>query len=160
MHWVSDLVELFIEKRQAHQTASKNTLKSYFKRTFSKERTSELVEIVRKDIDFSDELLEEVKHRLTMANVSKSDLEKGLLHIRSHSSKNKERSTFLVIYAAMFSVVLMLIKAGLLFNLVILVVAGAAFMTIAERAILNNSSQAIEELADMLDFINSNEYKT
>lgn len=154
--WIINLKNEYFQLRKANMKKKWFSNKNFLSRL--RENDQAYIDLIDEDIIFTDKANNYVKNFIQKENISNEEIKNGILFLKNHISKNKERTKFLILFPSTFTLFLIFEKLDLLqlilpkpFNLIILTFnAFMILFLLSERTKLGTYLHSSEELIDIL----------
>lgn len=155
--WLKELTDEYVQMRAKSISDSWLSWPNIQKRFSLRKKMREMSyqELKEYDYDFSYGAEELICSKISGFELSKEEIEKGVRALRQHISRSGERWGFLVGYASVFAISVLLIKAGIIpYPILSLIgVSLLALLVLEERTKHLNSKHAVEELVIYLEAV-------
>jgi len=165
-NWIKELSEEYVALRTKSINGSWYSWPNIKKRFSFREKTrdSAYTELKNYDYDFSFTVEEWLSEKLNELQLEQLELQKGIRALKQHISRAGERWGFLLSFASIYAIFILLIKIGVMPypTLSIVTISLMALTVLAERTKHLNSKHCLEELVVYLDaeIEKNNENKT
>lgn len=144
----SRLIKSYLKERGKLMRSRWLTLSSWWKRSQSKTRYTELDLLLNKEVEFNAKWCSRVERYLSQNTLNSYAANELLLTIKSHGKKHKERGVFLVIFGTLVAIIVKLTFADWVLSFLMMFTAA---LIASERIFNGNISTSLDELADIVE---------